>query len=564
MGSNPISLRAQEFLALSTRQDLANWLGVDDRRLRYILYALPSAEKYRTFVIKKRNGADRIIEAPHPALKELQRKLLSVLMEIAPSSGIAKGYVKNRGTIDHAWMHRRRKFVVLADIKDFFPTITFPRVRGALLAKPFGLQADVATCVAQLCCKDSVLPQGAPTSPLLSNLICRSLDHGLLALAKKLRMSVSRYADDMCFSTSKSTLSPSIAVFDGMKWVAGEELRNVVAGAGFSLNDEKFKVRGEDVTQLVTGLVVNRGVSLPRRWRRQLRVKLHLIKKHEISRAEEIVKSWVNPSAARQGFSSLEKIVRGKAHFAQYVDLRSGRTFAESLYRSYPDLRGLLPRPLKGTPFRLMAEGKTDLLHLESAHRALKSAGEFAHLRPRFSNFRGDNGDIELMKTLQRIAKSDIPELTIGLFDCDNDKFMRAEGLAPGAFNRIGSNVYAACLAPPPRLAGKDFCIELLFDRRQLCTNTAESRRIFLPDEFDVATGLSSDGVYRRAVPGAKSLIVGDRVTREADGHSSLLSKADFAEMVHTSSAPFDMMNFEGFRPTFTLLGEITDFANDS
>jgi RNA-directed DNA polymerase len=562
MGPLSLSVRAQEFLALSTRQQFASWLGVTDRDLRFVLYVLDSDRKYRSFKIKKRNGSDRLIEAPHPALKILQRKLLAVLSEIAPASGIAKGYVRGRSTIDHAWLHRHRKFIVLADLQQFFPTITFPRVRGALLAKPFSLNSAVATCVAQLCCKDGVLPQGAPTSPVLSNLICRSLDHKLLALAKNHRLSVSRYADDICLSTSRPQIPAGIAVWNGTCWTAGDELRSVVSSCGFELNHQKFKVRRCDTTQLVTGLVVNQGVSLPRRWRRQLRVLLHIVKKHGEKHAGDIARTWTNPAASRQGFVSLEQVIRGKSHFAQYVDFRCDRTYSSSLFRSYAGLRRLLPRPLKGFPLRIMAEGKTDLLHIEAAHRSFISRGEFTHIRPRFLNFSGDSGDVELLKTLNRIAKSDISELTVGIFDCDNPKFMKDAGLSPGGYVQLGANVFAACLAPPPHLVGAPFCVELLYERAQLCAMTVDSRRIFLPDEFDESTGLSLDGVYRRSVPKAKSLVVSDQVVRELDGYSSLLSKADLATFVHQGISPFDAMKFEGFSPTFALVDKLIDVVH--
>lgn len=562
MGARSLSPQAQEFLGLSTRGELARWLKLTDRELRYVLYALTSEQKYTSFNIRKKNGCERVIDAPHPALKALQRKLLSVFSEIAHPTGLAKGYVQGRSVIDHAWLHRRKRFVILADLQDFFPSITFPRVRGALMAKPFCLPPVVATCVAQLCCKDGTLPQGAPTSPALSNLICRSLDHSLLRLAKKHRFAVSRYADDICLSTSQRTIPIEIAVPQGAGFAVGAELNEIVQSSGFHLNEAKFKVRGRETRQLVTGLVVNQGVSLPREWRRQLRVLLHMTRKHGAGRAAEIAASWERPPASRQGFRSLEQVIRGKSHFAQFVDQRCERGFSDSLFRSYESLRSLLPRPLAGVPLRLMAEGKTDLLHLEAAFRELSSAGEFSHLRPRFVNFSGETGDIELLKTLRRIAKSDIPELTIGIFDCDNPKFMKKEGLSAGEYVQLGSNVFALCLAEPPGLEGKQFCIELLYDRDALCAVTPESRRVFMGDEFDRNTGVSHDGAYRRDNPAKAALIVGDKVTRMTDGRSSALSKWDLATLVHQKAPPFSDIVFDGFRPTFALIESIADVVN--
>jgi RNA-directed DNA polymerase len=560
MGSHSLSPRAREFLSLSTRQDLSSWLGVSDRNLRYILYTLGSAHKYVTFTIKKRSGGERIIDAPHPALKHLQHKLLAVLNEVAPASGLAKGYVRNRSIIDHARLHRNQRFVILADLQDFFPTITFPRVRGALLAKPFSLHPVVATCVAQLCCKDGVLPQGAPTSPALSNLICRSLDHKLLKLAKQHRLAASRYADDICFSTSQREIPSGLAEVKCGRWIAGDALTELVESCGFRLNARKFKVRTTEERQLVTGLIVNHGVGLPRRWRRQVRVLLHLVQRYGATRAGEIATTWAHPAASRRGFVSIEQVIRGKSNFAQYIDCRCGRAFSDALFRSYPSQRYLLPRPLYGVPLRLMTEGKTDLLHLEAAFNHFVSIGDFTHLKPRFINFPGDTGDVELQKTLSRIARSDIPELTIGIFDGDNPKLMKELGICYGNYVQLGINVFAICLASPMAPEHVPVCIEMLYPRDKLCALTSDGRRVFLRDEFDAITGLSNDGLYRRDKPGAHSILVGHRVTRIADGYSSLLSKSDLAKMVLDKVAPFDDMPFDGFVPTFRLIDSVVDF----
>ncbi|WP_223619991.1 reverse transcriptase domain-containing protein [Lysobacter sp. ESA13C] len=559
MGPHSYSPGALAFLNLKTRADLAGWLGLTDRKLCYLLYALDASKKYTSFQIAKKKGGVRTIDAPHPALKYIQRKLMHVLVELAPPTGIAKGYVAGVSTIDHAWLHRRQRHIILADLDSFFPSITFQRVRGALLAKPLSLTAKVATCIAQLCCKDGALPQGAPTSPVFSNLICRSLDHKLLALAKAHRCKVSRYADDICFSTDLKVIPTTIASWVGDRYLAGPSLISAVSSSGFSLNPSKFKVRSKESQQLVTGLVVNDGVSLPRHWRRQLRVILHLSSKRGLVRAKEITDGWARPAASRCEADSLEHFIRGKTYFAQYVDFRCRRKFSESIYRNYSGMRKLMPRPLSGASFRVMAEGKTDLLHLEVALKWFQSNGEFTDFRPRFVNFHGETGDVELMKTLERIAKSDIPELTIGIFDCDNSKFMLKNGLSPATHQSLGGKVYAMCLGAPLALTKSTFCIELLYPRSQLLTMTSGGRRIFLPDEFDLNSGLTPDGLYKNKFPKATAPIVSDHVERVVDGFSALLSKADFADMVHQAVHPFDAMDFSGFRATFDAVRRVVD-----
>lgn len=427
------------------------------------------------------------------------------------------------------------------------------------MARPFSLPEEVATCVAQLCCKDGALPQGAPTSPVLSNLICRSLDRGLVALARRHRMRVSRYADDICFSTNQTALPAGVVASVAGQLLPGDQLTALVRNAGFELNPSKFKVRATTDQQLVTGLVVNKGVGLPRHWRRQLRVLLHLVDRHGVEKAKEIGEQWVRMPVSRGGYESIEQVIRGKTNYAQYVDRRCGRGFSDSIYRNYSGVRRLMPRPVSGISFRVMSEGKTDLLHLEAALRSLQNQGEYLELRPRFINFLGEAGDVELIKTLNRIAKSDIPELTIGVLDCDNPVLMAKEGLTPGGVRQIGAGVYLMCLGEPSSLKGSPYCIESLYPREQLVQPTVEGRRVFLSDEFDTATGVSYDGLYRRAQPKSKALLVSDTVTRLEDGFSCLLGKSDFADSVFMARKPFDQMDFGAFEPTFALMRKILD-----
>src|SRR5205814_3311637 len=111
-------------------------------------------------------------------------------------------FIPARSILTNAKPHLRQKFVLNVDLKDFFPTINFGRVRGVLIAKPYCLLPHIATYIARICCRDNALPQGAPTSPIISNMICSRLDRQLLRLARQYRCVYTRYADDLTFSTS--------------------------------------------------------------------------------------------------------------------------------------------------------------------------------------------------------------------------------------------------------------------------------------------------------------------------------------------------------------------------
>lgn len=550
-----LSVRSQSFLQISSRVQLAEWLGVSDRALRFVLYKLPDASKYSSFSIKKRNGGSRRIDAPTRGLKSLQAALASSVSEICPARELAKGYVENRSIFDHARVHRSKRWLVLADLEAFFPSINFGRVRGLFLSPPFSFNAEVATCLAQICCKGNELPQGSPASPAISNAICRRLDRELLNLAKKARCRVSRYADDIAFSTNSRLISHEIADFvPGHGYVPGRALRSTVEANGFRLNDAKFKIHRPRERMLVTGLVVNNGISISRAWRRQVRSVLHLVSRLGGDRAAEIVSSW-RPAFFRHGARHFEQSLRGKLRHIRWIDRKARRSVINSLFRNYPRARTYLPLIDPKFSIRLMAEGDSDLLHLEAAFKHYYEKGRYQEIKPRFHNFPGDKGDSELWATLQRIAKVDVDELTIGVFDCDSPSLMAKAGLAPGSYVKLGPMVFAVCLAPYEGLTAP-YCIENLYPRLEATRWDAEGRRLFFKDEFDDA-GTSSCGKFTRSHPKAASIVVSGTVQETLSQKSVLLGKMSFAEKVRAADEPFGNMTFLGFKPTLDLIEEL-------
>lgn len=538
-------------LGLKTRKDLASWLGVSDRALRYMLYRLGDGDKYSTFSIRKRNGGLREIHAPKKALKYLQNKVAHALAGVVPVRQIAKGYVPGRSIYDHAKMHRSKKWVVLVDLKSFFPSINFGRVLGLLRAPPFSLENEVAVAVAQLCTRAGELPQGAPSSPVISNLICRKLDRQLLELAKQAGCGVSRYADDICFSTNRKRVSVEICDFvNEHGWVPGAGLKQLICSNGFEINFSKFRVHEGRDRKLVTGLVVNKGVSTPSRWRDQLRSSLHVIDKYGEAAGVEIISGWTSGFFRKEPGDVL-RTIRGKLGYLKWIDKVANHLATDALRRNFPSLASLMPISNDGVSFRIMAEGPTDLLHLEAALDYLRKSGGFLDVRPRFQNFLGDVGDSELWETLLRIAKADVNELTIGVFDCDSPAFMKKTSLVPGGNIQLGPRVYAFCLAPPGTGISNNFCIESLYSRSDATLVDGSGRRLFFGDEFDSASGFSHDGLYKCLHPKKKAIVVSDQVARVHDGASVLLSKAGFASQVKDKAPPFDVVSFDGFRPTW-------------
>src|SRR5680860_1477625 len=189
------------FLGLKTPEDLSALLEVPHNTLIYHLYRKSLISKYTAFTIPKASGGNREILAPNPSLKILQQKCNYILSLMYKPKFPTHGFVKNRSIVSNAKAHTRKAYVLNIDIEDFFPSINFGRVRGLFLSKPFLLPEKVSTFLAQLCCFNNQLPQGAPTSPIISNFISMKLDNELNQFSRRHRCSYTRYADDMTFSS---------------------------------------------------------------------------------------------------------------------------------------------------------------------------------------------------------------------------------------------------------------------------------------------------------------------------------------------------------------------------
>ena len=252
-----------------TLDDVAKHLGYKPSSLAYLLYHLPIEDKYTEFKIPKRNGGLRKILAPVPKLKLLQRRLANLLYQALSDIDklgplrrpLSHGFAKNLSIITNAAVHKRRRFVLNLDLKDFFPSINFGRVRGILIKdKRFGLDPKVATIIAQIACHEDVLPQGSPCSPVLSNIVAHLLDIRLVRYAKTHKCTYSRYADDITFSTNSKVFPADIAApiaGSENEWNLGIGLVKEIARAGFEINQSKTRIQFRGSRQVTTGLLVN-------------------------------------------------------------------------------------------------------------------------------------------------------------------------------------------------------------------------------------------------------------------------------------------------------------------
>src|SRR6266571_406211 len=271
----------------STLGQVATLLQFQPKALAYILYKKPPLTKYTSFDIPKRGGGVREINAPSPELLLLQRRLSDLLQncieEINQSrkwkDDLAHGFKRHHLIITNAVKHQKRRYVFNIDLQDFFQTINFGRVRGFFIKYAyFMLHPKVATILAQIACHDNGLPQGAPCSPVISNLVGHVLDIRLCKLASADGCTYSRYADDITFSTNKPDFPASIAsraAGEAHKWEVGGKLEQAVVSAGFAINPIKTRMQYRSSRQAVTGLVVNRKVNIRAEYRRTVRAMAH-------------------------------------------------------------------------------------------------------------------------------------------------------------------------------------------------------------------------------------------------------------------------------------------------
>lgn len=235
-----------KFAAITNAEGVAELLGVSYKALRYRLYGEPKSARYHTFEVPKKSGGVRVITAPSQHWKFLQRRLLHVLECVFEPKATVHGFTADRNIRTNATPHIRRRHVLNVDLNDFFPSINLGRVRGMFMSPPYNCPDKVATVLAQICCFNNELPQGAPTSPIVSNMICARMDAHLGRLARELRCYYTRYADDITFSTDGRDFPRDLA---GVKVVDGESvceigrrLRQVIRRNGFQVNTKKVRL----------------------------------------------------------------------------------------------------------------------------------------------------------------------------------------------------------------------------------------------------------------------------------------------------------------------------------
>lgn len=404
---------------IQTLNEFAKFLGYKPKTLSYIIYIIPDKDKYFEFTIPKKSGGERVIKAPNEKLKLLQRRLaekLNICYEEICSmhkyrNSLSHGFRKKHSIISNALLHKNKRHVFNIDLKDFFPSLNFGRVRGFFIKNiHFQLNPPIAAIIAQIACHKNELPQGSPCSPIISNLIGHLLDIRMVYLAKKTKCTYSRYADDLTFSTNRKEFPEKLAVRKNNtnnEWIPGIILNKEIEKVGFVININKTSLQHKAKRQTTTGLIVNKKVNIKKEYYRQARAMCHslfetdefYIYKHKLS--QEIIQNSDHDEIVKGNINQLEGILSfiyqvKKSHDDRSDDgkIRYKPNSIAKLYREFLFYKYFFSanHPL------IICEGKTDVIYLKCALKQLQKE---------YTDFmiKGDEGYVSKIKFIH-ISKS--------------------------------------------------------------------------------------------------------------------------------------------------------------
>lgn len=325
--NNVALLQKHGLPVFNNENDLAQAIGIPLKELRFLSFSrkVSTVSHYRKFYIPKKSGDKRLISAPMPRLKNVQYWILENIFNKVAIHPAVHGFALQRSIISNAQPHIGKSVVINIDVKDFFPSVHYKRVKGLL--QQLGFSEKIAVILALLCTEavteevlidgqnyfvqkgNRVLPQGAPTSPAITNILCYKLDKRLQGLANKNQCHFTRYADDITFSFDTPQTNAQQLVW---------RIKKVVQDEGFTVHPEKIRIMRKGAHQEVTGIVVNEKAGIPRKKLRQFRAVLHQLKTKEAGELK-----W--------GHGNLASAVTGYANFVKMVKPQQGAAFQQQI-----------------------------------------------------------------------------------------------------------------------------------------------------------------------------------------------------------------------------------------
>jgi RNA-directed DNA polymerase len=328
----------------TTPEELATAIGISIGDLKFLSYhrKVATTSHYIRFSLPKKSGGKRTISAPMPRLKAVQYWILENILKKIPVHTVANGFVTERSILTNAANHIAKDVVVNIDLKDFFPTIHYKRVKG--LFTKLGYSEKIATILSLICTEPDreeavldgkkyfittghrKLPQGAPTSPAITNIICYKLDCRFKGMADKLQFSYSRYADDLSFSANGNEQVKNV---QKLLW----RTKRIITDEGFTIHPDKVKVMHKGSRQEVTGIIVNKQPGIDRKMLRRFRAVIQQISKYGLEN-----KKWKGGNIAAE--------MIGYANFVVQVKPAQGQKMKAQLQEifSRPDIQQQLPK----------------------------------------------------------------------------------------------------------------------------------------------------------------------------------------------------------------------------
>lgn len=549
----------RNFSRIKTVSELAVFLNLKTSQLEYFLYYASDDTKYKTFKIKKRNGGERTISAPTEKLKEIQQVLQVIFQHLYKGKPSVHGFVLDKSIVTNAKLHVGKRILVNIDLKNFFPTINFGRVRGVFLGHPFDFEDGVATALAKICCMNGVLPQGAPTSPVLSNFVCRNLDNNMMKLAKTSRVLYTRYADDISISTNLKILPTEIGTIESDKLILSPLLRDKIMSNGFFVNEFKVRYAYRDGRQEVTGLIVNKKVNVYRSYIKQVKSMMHAWETYGLYKAaskhfELFSKKPYSPGNLEVAFV---KMLTGKINHIGKVRGRDDEIYTKLRQRitaKAPQVSlAIIERQIKTSTLPVvLTEGKSDVKHLKAALIKLKAQGLFLDLHLNFHEYSEEtkmsNGDLKkFCEAYSSGPKRDI--LTICVFDRDVKKITAEVTAMDNTFKDWGNKVFSLVLPVPAHREFLEICIEQYYTDKEIMTADKNHRRLFLSTEFNKDTGRHKSGLIlrNREIAQARTPRIVDDGVLDSYKINFALPKNSFADYILNKQPGFDNFDFGSF-----------------
>lgn len=316
---------------IKSEEGLVKTIGIIRRRYRSydlsFLKMIANGHYYTNFYISKKNGGLRFISKPNGVLADIQMCLVAIFKTIYRPNENVFGFIENKSIIDNAKKHVGKSVVLNIDLKNFFNSINYDIVIEKLMRQPYYFAYKPAKLVADLLTVKTekygaIIPQGAPSSPLLTNMIADHLDVRLSKFAEKYDMTYTRYADDITFSFD---------TYGSWRWNRGRRsiIYKIIESEGFIINKHKIRTSFKGQRQEVTGLIVNKKVNVKREYIKRLRTELHNWEKDGYIISSYKYFKHLESDNNRKKLTPMERVIEGKISFVKMVKGSENSTYVK-------------------------------------------------------------------------------------------------------------------------------------------------------------------------------------------------------------------------------------------